>query len=263
MDLVNGKVKLGQLTITKSLRADYADASRIAHKALADRMAIRDPGSAPASGDRIPYVYVRPPPGAAAAKLQGDRIEAPSWIKAHGLIPDYEFYVTNQLQNPISQMFGLLLDEMPGSDDLSRVTMPDLSETEKYLRWCEEAAADLLFHKALQICNKQHKSAFISTFFNVKSGTVTKSNNSKPMMLTAGKQSPKQQTLNNYMIDSFLVGKINQKKVAERRAANALAKAADEAAKKAEMDVEPDIIMEVAKPKRPRKKNINEIVVNN
>jgi len=260
MDLVNGKVKLGQLTITKSLRADYADASRIAHKALADRMAIRDPGSAPASGDRIPYVYVRPPPGAAAAKLQGDRIEAPSWIKAHNLIPDYEFYVTNQLQNPISQMFGLLLDEMPGSDDLSRVTMPDPSETDKYLRWCEEAAADLLFHKALQVCNKQHKSAFISTFFNVKSGTVTKSSTSKSMIASAGKQSPKQQTLNNYMIDSFLVGKINQKKIAERRAATAVAKEAEEAKAKEE---KVDIVMEVAKPKRARKKNINEIVANN
>ena len=257
MDLVNGKVKLGQLTITKSLRADYADASRIAHKALADRMAERDPGSAPSSGDRIPYVYVRPSPGSAAAKLQGDRIEAPSWIKAHNLIPDYEFYVTNQLQNPISQMFGLLLDEMPGSDDLSRVTMPDPSETDKYLRWCEEAAADLLFSKALQTCNKQHKSAFMSAFFNVKGGTVTKSNNSKPMISPMSKQA-KQQTLNNYMIDSFLVTKINQKKAAERRAATALAKA--EAEEKG-TEEKIDIVME--KPKRTRKKNINEIVANN
>jgi hypothetical protein len=260
MDLVNGKVKLGQLTITKSLRADYADASRIAHKALADRMAERDPGSAPSSGDRIPYIYVRPPPGSAAAKLQGDRIEAPSWIKAHNLVPDYEFYVTNQLQNPISQMFGLLLDEMPGSDDLSRVTMPDPSETDKYLRWCEEAAADLLFSKSLQVCNKQHKSAFISTFFNVKSGTVTKSSTSKPMISSMSKQS-KQQTLNNYMIDSFLVNKINQKKAAERRAAIALAKAEAEAKTTEEEKI--DIVMEAAKPKRSRKKNINEIVANN
>uniref|UniRef100_A0A6C0DGX0 DNA-directed DNA polymerase n=1 Tax=viral metagenome TaxID=1070528 RepID=A0A6C0DGX0_9ZZZZ len=261
MDLVNGKVKLGQLTITKSLRADYADASRIAHKALADRMAERDPGSAPSSGDRIPYIYVRPPPGSAAAKLQGDRIEAPSWIKAHNLVPDYEFYVTNQLQNPISQMFGLLLDEMPGSDDLSRVTMPDPSETDKYLRWCEEAAADLLFNKALQVCNKQHKSAFISTFFNVKSGTVTKSSTSKQMISSMSKQS-KQQTMNNYMIDSFLVNKINQKKAAERRAATALATALAKEAEEAKEE-KTDIVMEITKPKRSRKKNINEIVANN
>ena len=234
MDLVNGKVKLGQLTITKSLRADYADASRIAHKALADRMAERDPGSAPASGDRIPYVYIRPVVGSAKAKLQGERIEAPSYIKALGLVPDYEFYVTNQLQNPISQMFGLLLDEMPGSDAISRVCMPDPSETEKYLRWCEDAAAHLLFSKSLQTCNKQYTNAFVNAFFNIKGGSSKSIASSSPMNRSKTTTStgtnaakPKQQTLNNYMIDSFLVDKINKKK---REAVAAAAKAAKVAA---------------------------------
>ena len=98
------------------MRAEYANPLQIAHKALADRMALRDPGNAPASGDRIPFVYVRPEIGKTAAKLQGDRIEAPTWIKEKGLLPDYEFYLTNQLQNPISQMFGLILEDMPGAD---------------------------------------------------------------------------------------------------------------------------------------------------
>ena len=56
LELVEGKVSLGQLTVTKSLRADYADPSRIAHKALANRITERDPGNAPAAGDRIGYV---------------------------------------------------------------------------------------------------------------------------------------------------------------------------------------------------------------
>jgi hypothetical protein len=237
MDLVNGKVKLGQLTITKSLRADYADASRIAHKALADRMAERDPGSAPASGDRIPYVYIRPVVGSAKAKLQGERIEAPSYIKAHGLVPDYEFYVTNQLQNPISQMFGLLLDEMPGSDAISRVCMPDSSDTEKYLRWCEDAAAHLLFSKSLQTCNKQYTNAFVNTFFNIKGGSsksiasstsmnLSKTSTTATTAITGTTIKPKQQTLNNYMIDSFLVDKINKKKREAVAAIAAAAKAA-------------------------------------
>jgi hypothetical protein len=245
MDLVNGKVKLGQLTITKSLRADYADASRIAHKALADRMAERDPGSAPASGDRIPYVYIRPVVGSAKAKLQGERIEAPSYIKAHGLVPDYEFYVTNQLQNPISQMFGLLLDEMPGSDVISRVCMPAQEDTEKYLRWCEDAAAHLLFSKSLQTCNKQYTNAFVNTFFNIKGGSSksiassTSMNRSKlsSTAATTALAKPKQQTLNNYMIDSFLVDKINKKK----REATAATAAATKAAKIATIESKQDI----------------------
>jgi hypothetical protein len=73
----------------------------------------------------------------------------------------------------------------------------------------------------------------------------------------------KQQTLNNYMIDSFLVNKINQKKAVERRAAIALAKAEADAEAKTTEEEKIDIVMEAAKPKRSRKKNINEIVANN
>jgi hypothetical protein len=163
MDLVRGKVKLGQLTITKSLRAEYANPLQIAHKALADRMAARDPGNAPASGDRIPFVYVQPPVGSQAAKLQGDRVEAPSYIKEHGLIPDYEFYLGHQLQNPISQMFGLLLEEMPGTEVVPWSQKPE--DMEKQLIWKEQMAAQILFGKAFQACNKHHRSAFVSRFF--------------------------------------------------------------------------------------------------
>ena len=163
MDLVRGKVKLGQLTITKSLRAEYANPLQIAHKALADRMATRDPGNAPASGDRIPFVYVQPPVGSQAAKLQGDRVEAPSYIKEHGLVPDYEFYLGHQLQNPISQMFGLVLEEMPGTEMVPWSQTPE--DVEKQLCWKEQMAAQILFGKAFQACNKSHTSAFVSRFF--------------------------------------------------------------------------------------------------
>ena len=113
-DLVNGKWGLGPLTISKSIRAEYANPNAIAHKVLADRMAARDPGNAPASGDRIPYVYILPPAGQKASDLQGDRIEAPSYIREKGLKPDFMFYITNQISNPVCQMFGLLLEHMPG-----------------------------------------------------------------------------------------------------------------------------------------------------
>jgi hypothetical protein len=169
MNLVRGKVKLGQLTITKSLRAEYANPLQIAHKALADRMAARDPGNAPASGDRIPFVYVQPPVGSQAAKLQGDRVEAPSYIKEHGLVPDYEFYLGHQLQNPISQMFGLLLEEMPGTEIVPWTQKPE--DAEKQLIWKEQMAAQILFGKAFQACNKSHTSAFVSRFFGGSGAT--------------------------------------------------------------------------------------------
>jgi DNA polymerase elongation subunit (family B) len=107
-DLLGGKFPLTKLTITKSLRAEYADPSRIAHKVLADRIAERDPGNKPSTSDRIPYVYIQAP----HAKLQGDRIELPTYIKEHGLRPDYAIYITNQIAKPVAQVFALGLEYM-------------------------------------------------------------------------------------------------------------------------------------------------------
>lgn len=111
-DLVNGHVDIQDLVITKTLRAEYKDPTKIAHKVLADRMAARDPGNKPAANDRIPFVYIRPPPGV-EVKLQGDRIEHPDFIKEHGITPDYRFYITNQLINPICQLYALCVEKLP------------------------------------------------------------------------------------------------------------------------------------------------------
>jgi hypothetical protein len=184
-------------------------------------MAVRDPGNAPASGDRIPFVYVRPAVGKMAAKLQGDRIEAPSWIREKGLTPDYEFYLTNQLQNPVSQMFGLILEEMPGSDQVPWLKAPE--NPEKLLAWREMQAASILFEKALQACNKHHKGAFIEKFFGsssdvkeVKHITVAKP---RTMNKTPPSQTkPKQTTLNNFMLDGFLIQTITKTQQSKKRA---------------------------------------------
>lgn len=57
-DLLEGNISMNELTITKSLRADYANPTTISHKMLADRMGKRDPGNKPASNDRIPYCFI-------------------------------------------------------------------------------------------------------------------------------------------------------------------------------------------------------------
>lgn len=112
-ELVAGKYPLEDLVITKTLRGTYADPSRIAHKVLADRMFLRDPGSAPQVNDRIPYVYVEHDRNDKSL-LQGDKIEDPSYIRENNIRPDYTFYISNQLQNPISQLLSLSLESIPG-----------------------------------------------------------------------------------------------------------------------------------------------------
>jgi DNA polymerase elongation subunit (family B) len=144
-DLLAGKFPLSKLTITKSLRANYADPTRIAHKVLADRIGERDPGNKPSTSDRIPYVYISHGSGP-APKLQGDRIELPSYIKEKGLTPDYAFYITNQIAKPLSQVFGLAVENMPG------VTVTAINKTAKAVKPVKEReklAESLLFEKVL------------------------------------------------------------------------------------------------------------------
>jgi DNA polymerase elongation subunit (family B) len=143
--LLEGKFPLSKLTITKSLRANYADPLRIAHKVLADRIGERDPGNKPSTSDRIPFVYISNGAGP-VPKLQGDRIELPSYIREHELTPDYAFYITNQIAKPVSQVFGLAVEDIPG------VTASGLLKTRRGLKPVKERekyASSLLFDKVL------------------------------------------------------------------------------------------------------------------
>jgi DNA polymerase delta subunit 1 len=85
--------------------------SSIAHRTLADRMESRDPGTAPKVGDRLQFVFV------AENKhkgKQGERIEEVGYVKSKGLTPDTSFYITNQIQNPVAQLFALCIDRLEG-----------------------------------------------------------------------------------------------------------------------------------------------------
>jgi len=149
-ELVEGKIKLSQLTITKSLRSVYKGTPP-AHKVLADRIAERNPGNAPASGERIGYVYVKALVGQQASKLQGDRVETPAFITEKGLKPDAEYYIQHQLMNPLAQLFGLMVEKMPGFVE------PAGDWTLKR----EMIASELLFRDGLAACRMSATRAFI------------------------------------------------------------------------------------------------------
>jgi DNA polymerase elongation subunit (family B) len=85
--------------------------SSIAHRVLADRMESRDPGTAPKVGDRLQYIYVAEKKNAAK---QGDRIEEIGFVRKNNLKPDTAFYITNQIQNPVAQLFALCIEELDG-----------------------------------------------------------------------------------------------------------------------------------------------------
>lgn len=111
LKVLENRVPLEKFIVSKSLRDDYKNPDQIAHRVLADRMAKRDPGTAPKVGDRLQYIYV------AENKMQGkqgDRIEEVGYVRRQGLTPDTQFYITNQIQNPVAQLFALCLEGLEG-----------------------------------------------------------------------------------------------------------------------------------------------------
>jgi DNA polymerase elongation subunit (family B) len=106
--LAEKKVPIEKLIISKSIRSFYKNPKQIAHNVLAERIGIRDAGNKPAPGDRIPYIYILNN----QSKLQGDKIEIPSFIKENKLKIDYGFYISNQIMKPVLQIYSLILYDM-------------------------------------------------------------------------------------------------------------------------------------------------------
>jgi DNA polymerase elongation subunit (family B) len=116
--LLRGDYPIDTLIVSKTLSSYYKDPDRIAHKVLADRMGDRDAGNKPMVGDRIPFVYIKTEK---EVKLQGDRIEHPDYVKERGLLLDYEHYIMKQITKPVTQIFALCLEKIPGyNGDISR-----------------------------------------------------------------------------------------------------------------------------------------------
>ena len=68
-DLVDGKVPIEKLVVTKSLRGYYKNPKGVAHKVLADRIGEREPGNKPGPGDRVPFVFIVTKPAAKGEKI--------------------------------------------------------------------------------------------------------------------------------------------------------------------------------------------------
>jgi DNA polymerase elongation subunit (family B) len=109
--ILAGKYPMKKFIISKTLKGNYANPESIAHKVLADRMSIRDPGNKPQLNDRIPYAYIQVKRSKNKDVLQGDLIEHPDYIIKNNLKLDYLFYITNQIMNPTIQFFELMMDK--------------------------------------------------------------------------------------------------------------------------------------------------------
>jgi len=159
------KVPIEKLIISKSIRSFYKNPKAIAHNVLAERIGVRDPGNKPSPGDRIPYVYI-----VSNAKLQGERIETPTFIKDNKLKIDYGFYISNQIMKPVLQIYGLVLYKMKEFRRRKNSFMNELDTLKDTMEY------DKFVKKSQQMINKEVEKILFETYLrkdkNIKAGNV-------------------------------------------------------------------------------------------
>ncbi|KAH8724119.1 catalytic subunit DNA polymerase-like protein delta [Phaeosphaeriaceae sp. PMI808] len=112
-DLLLNKIDMSNLVITKALTKQENDkgeggyTNKQAHVELAERMKKRDAGSAPALGDRVPYVMVKSASGA----RNFEKSEDPMYVLENNLPIDTKYYLDNQLAKPLGRIFEPILGE--------------------------------------------------------------------------------------------------------------------------------------------------------
>lgn len=105
-DLLTNKIDISELVITKALHKT-AEKSKVpqAHVALAEKMRLRDPSSAPVLGDRVAYVMIR---GAKKSKAY-ENAEDPLYVLEHNLCIDAHHYLEHHLSKPVTRLFAAIL----------------------------------------------------------------------------------------------------------------------------------------------------------
>jgi DNA polymerase elongation subunit (family B) len=120
--ILAGGYGIDKFIMSKTLKDSYKNPDGIAHKVLADRIGEREPGNKPMINDRVPFVYVEQETeikgtrGSKAKKkvLQGDKIENPDYVVKNKMPIDYLHYITNQIINPVCQVFDLVMKDSEG-----------------------------------------------------------------------------------------------------------------------------------------------------
>lgn len=102
--LLDNKIDISKMTVSKSLRADYVNNNQ-PHIVVANKIKQRNPGSEPKTGDRVPYVFVKD----ATKGLQCFKAEDPTFVKDNGIEIDTLYYLEHCLINPMCTIFEVFL----------------------------------------------------------------------------------------------------------------------------------------------------------
>jgi DNA polymerase delta subunit 1 len=121
-DLMNGKVPMEKLLMSKQLAADYK--VKMAHVEVRDKIRARAPGSEPQQGDRVPFVIIKGP-----GKMY-EKAEDPAWVREKGVPIDYDYYFSNQFKKPVQDLLEPLVSADQIFDKKFMVKATSTSEME-------------------------------------------------------------------------------------------------------------------------------------
>lgn len=167
--LLEGKFPSDKFIVSKSLKGEYKNPDSIAHRTLADRANERGTDNFQ-SNDRVAYVYVVTKPVKGQKMLQGEKVETPQYAKDHKLKLDYKHYLTNQIQKPVSQIFALAVEALPGFDKNKHPALWDsIEDPKKREKKRMDIAAKLLFDAlVIEYENKLNGVRKVTDFFAAK-----------------------------------------------------------------------------------------------
>jgi DNA polymerase delta subunit 1 len=100
-NLIDGKVPMEKLLMSKQLAADYK--VPMAHVAVRDKIRARAPGSEPQQGDRVPFVIVK------GRGRMYEKAEDPAWVIEKSLPIDTHYYFENQFKKPVQDLLEPLI----------------------------------------------------------------------------------------------------------------------------------------------------------
>tara|TARA_R110000803_G_scaffold5271_2_gene17486 strand:- start:7362 stop:11012 length:3651 start_codon:yes stop_codon:yes gene_type:complete len=100
VELLEGEVSNEKLVLSQQLGDSYKS-SNLAHVRVRDKMKLRQPGSEPQSGDRVPYILLDT--GDHRAKAF-EKSEDPVYTKEKKLKVDYVYYFKNKFLNPVCDL---------------------------------------------------------------------------------------------------------------------------------------------------------------
>jgi DNA polymerase elongation subunit (family B) len=97
-------------------------------------------------GERLQYVYIQ-----TDKKLQADRIETIEFMQKNKLKLDSQFYITNQIQNPVAQLFALCIDRLDGYREPRPTYAQILADSMEDGKDLEDATLNVLKYKEKQL----------------------------------------------------------------------------------------------------------------